>query len=203
MHRPDESEWIINNFRFYGHLHPGMSTSPSPKDNEQFNSIVKDTKDYFIRCICNKDGRMEMSVIFFAQKVKISDVAWELHIPIEEERKQKWQQEIKKKVQPYRNSGYYQPQQYQSPTYQPPHESSPRYAGRIPGYQDSFNATIPTTKTSAKKQPKPTAKASRNKKQMLHTKSMIESENREDDISLANAMREESEKEGGKKRSRN
>lgn len=83
-----------NKLRFWGHLHPGNSTSPSHVDNEQMKIFEKNCKDFFIRGIFGRKGRAEFSVFDYTKALCFSDTSWSITIGIDVNRKE----EIKKLI---------------------------------------------------------------------------------------------------------
>jgi len=59
---------------FWGHSHHNMSTNPSPQDETQAMSIMRENQNLCIRAICNKRGEMNITVFDYAQSVKFKNV---------------------------------------------------------------------------------------------------------------------------------
>lgn len=81
---------------FWGHVHPGNSTSPSPQDEEQMDQFVHN--DWFIRGIFGRHGRAEFTFFDYKNGVRWNDVVWAIHCPVEEGRRNKWAAEVAAKV---------------------------------------------------------------------------------------------------------
>lgn len=85
---------LVERICFWGHSHHVMGTSPSGQDDDQME-FFSDC-EYFIRAICNKEGRIELT-LFFNNGVTIEDVPWTIWTE-GKERRLKWKAEIKAKV---------------------------------------------------------------------------------------------------------
>ena len=70
----------VNKLRFWGHLHPGNSTSPSHTDNEQLEVFKKRCKDYFIRGIFGRKGKAEFTLFDFENGFCFNDVEWKFNV---------------------------------------------------------------------------------------------------------------------------
>ena len=66
----------VNKLKFWGHLHPGNSTSPSHVDNAQIEVFNKRCKDYFIRGIFGRKGRAEFSLFNYSTGICFNDIEW-------------------------------------------------------------------------------------------------------------------------------
>lgn len=76
----------VNKLRFWGHLHPSNSTSPSITDEKQMILFVNEKTDFYIRGIFGRKGRAEFSVFDYVQKLQFNDVEWEIQNTCNEER---------------------------------------------------------------------------------------------------------------------
>jgi hypothetical protein len=82
---------------FWGHVHPGNSTSPSSQDEEQMNQFAHN--DWFIRGIFGRQSRAEFTFFDYRNGVRWNDVPWAIHCPVSEERRAKWAAEVAAKVE--------------------------------------------------------------------------------------------------------
>lgn len=69
----------VNKLRFWGHLHPGNSTSPSKDDNDTMDILRKRCKDYFIRGIFGRKGKAEFSLFDYSKGIWFNDVEWNFY----------------------------------------------------------------------------------------------------------------------------
>lgn len=81
---------------FWGHVHPGNSTSPSSQDEEQMNLFKHN--DWFVRGIFGRNGRAEFTFFDFKSGIRWNDVSWSIYCPVDESRRAKWATEIAAKV---------------------------------------------------------------------------------------------------------
>lgn len=81
---------------FWGHVHPGNSTSPSDQDEKQMDLFKHN--DWFIRGIFGRSGRAEFTFFDYQNGVRWNDVPWAIHCPANEERQAKWATEVTAKV---------------------------------------------------------------------------------------------------------
>jgi hypothetical protein len=91
---------IINTMRFWGHSHNWMPTNPTPQDNDQMEIFFNTCKDFFIRGIMNKEGRMEFTLYLFDKGIIILDVPWSIYEEnlIDESRRERWKSETLEKI---------------------------------------------------------------------------------------------------------
>ena len=89
---------ILNSIRFLCHSHCEGSTSPSGQDDKQFRTIMESATDYFIRGICNRKGKLEITLYLIDQGVIIHDCDWNLYDPQAELTRDYWIQEVDSKV---------------------------------------------------------------------------------------------------------
>lgn len=87
-----------NKLKFWGHLHPGDSTSPSQEDNKQMKVFQRNCKDFFIRGIFSRSGKAEFSVFDYNKTLCFEDVSWFSSIDIDTKRKEEIKKLIKEKV---------------------------------------------------------------------------------------------------------
>jgi hypothetical protein len=97
---------------FWGHVHPGNSTTPSPQDESQMDQFKHN--DWFIRGIFGRSGRAEFTLFDYKNGVRWNDCPWQLHCLVSESRKERWQAEVREKVKKslrtyYPSSGYNYP----------------------------------------------------------------------------------------------
>jgi len=105
---PDGIE-IYNNIRFWGHSHVNMETGPSGQDEDQMEIFEQSDHPYFIRGILNKRGRMEFTVFFYENGLKIIDPEWCVYDPVDNSMRGLIEKEFKDKVtkQKFNLSTYY------------------------------------------------------------------------------------------------
>lgn len=70
----------VNNIKFWGHVHPGNSTSPSGQDESQMD-VFRDGNDWFLRGIFGRNGRAEFTLLDYSRGMRFNDVPWELFVP--------------------------------------------------------------------------------------------------------------------------
>lgn len=85
-----------NRVRFWGHSHVNMGVFASGQDEKQMDDF-KDC-EYFLRGIFNKKGDAKFSIYLNDLGLIIDDVPWTIDFTIEEERKERWREEVKEKV---------------------------------------------------------------------------------------------------------
>jgi hypothetical protein len=66
----------FNKLRFFCHSHVNMGTTPSATDEKQAEDFSKQCDDFLIRGICNKSGRMELTLYIFKHGLKVVDAKW-------------------------------------------------------------------------------------------------------------------------------
>lgn len=81
---------------FWGHVHPGNSTTPSAQDEAQMNQFSHN--DWFIRGIFGRHGRAEFTFFDYKNGVRWNDVPWAIHCPVSDELRAKWRKEVEAKV---------------------------------------------------------------------------------------------------------
>jgi len=67
---------IKDNLYFWGHLHPGGSTTASHTDETSSQERGENKAPYLIRAICSRQGRMEVTFFDFTRKLRFNDVEW-------------------------------------------------------------------------------------------------------------------------------
>ena len=67
----------VQKLRFWGHSHAGGGVTPSGQDEKQAMETLNDTRDYLIRAICNKDGKMAVSYFNYERGEAIDNVDWQ------------------------------------------------------------------------------------------------------------------------------
>jgi len=92
----DTDEDACNRMLFWGHVHPGDSTGPSPQDEDQMAMFAHN--DYFIRAIFGRNGRVEFAFFDFASNLRWNDVSWQVYHPIDTTRREYWAAEVAAKV---------------------------------------------------------------------------------------------------------
>jgi len=83
---------------FWGHVHPGNSTSPSQQDEDQMNQFAHN--DWFLRGIFGRQGRAEFTFFDYKNGIRWNDCPWQIHVPVSQELKAKWAAEVAEKVSP-------------------------------------------------------------------------------------------------------
>ncbi len=81
---------------FWGHVHPGNSTTPSGQDESQMDQFSHN--DWFIRGIFGRHGRAEFTFFDYKNGVRWNDVPWTIHCPVSNYRRDKWRKEVETKV---------------------------------------------------------------------------------------------------------
>lgn len=82
---PDEERTeAFNSIRFWGHVHPGDSTSPSGQDERQMQIFAGKNAPYFIRAIFGQSGRVEFNIYLYDRGVVIEDAEWIIQIDDED-----------------------------------------------------------------------------------------------------------------------
>ncbi len=98
-----EDPTINERLKFWGHLHPGNSTSPSADDDSQMEELAYNS--YFIRGIFNRNGKSEMDIFDFEHGIKWKDVPWDVYYPLDLSGiDEYWANEINEKVTITRSS---------------------------------------------------------------------------------------------------
>ena len=88
---------VASSLRFWGHLHPGGSTTPSGQD-ETMAMEIGENAPYLIRAICSRTGRMEITFFDFKHRYRYNDVDWGVVTPTSRKFDEAIQAEIKAKV---------------------------------------------------------------------------------------------------------
>lgn len=70
------AEELFRGLCFWGHSHVRMGTSPSHQDNETMQVISRISRDFMIRGILNRVGRIELSVFDWASNLAYHDTPW-------------------------------------------------------------------------------------------------------------------------------
>ncbi len=81
---------------YWGHVHPGNGTSPSPQDEDQMSLFQHN--DFFIRGIFGRHGRAEFTFFDYKNGVRWNDVPWQIHCPVTQEKREYWRQQMEGKV---------------------------------------------------------------------------------------------------------
>lgn len=96
----------VNSLKFWGHVHPGNSTTPSSQDEEQM-SVFKDGNDYFLRGIFDRNGRAEFTLFDYVRGLRFNDVPWDIKLYEDDGRKEEIKKLVSEKVK--KVSVYYTP----------------------------------------------------------------------------------------------
>lgn len=91
-----------NRMLFWGHVHSGNGTSPSPQDEDQMKWF--DHNDYFIRGIFGRKGRAEFTLFDYKKGIRWNDIPWMIYIPeinnpVSKGTEEKWAKEVETKVE--------------------------------------------------------------------------------------------------------
>lgn len=97
MRRRDGAK-LTNSLRFWGHSHHTMGTDPSGQDDQQMEEFKENGCDYFIRAILNKEGKISISIFFYALNISLIDIPWSVLHQFSSRDLASWKREIKKKV---------------------------------------------------------------------------------------------------------
>ena len=75
----------VNALKFWGHVHPSNSTSPSATDNETM-LMFEDGNEWFLRGIFGRNGRAEFCLFDYNRGIVFQDIPWVMENPKFEER---------------------------------------------------------------------------------------------------------------------
>ena len=91
---------ICNSIRFWGHVHPGNSTSPSGQDDDQMKVFADSCQDFFVRGILGKEGRMEFTIFIYEKNLVFLDAPWAIREDEEEltARRKAWHDQVSTNV---------------------------------------------------------------------------------------------------------
>lgn len=96
-----------NDIRGWGHSHVNMDVMPSGQDNQMLKELIDDAKDYFVRLIMNKQGKLKIDIIFNEPRVLVTDVPWQVLIPeLDEETATAVENEVREKVKRKYSTGW-------------------------------------------------------------------------------------------------
>lgn len=88
---------INEELRFWGHVHPGNSTDPSPQDETQMDMFTYN--EWFIRGIFGRQGRAEFTLFDYKRGLVFRDCPWRKISVEDDARKQYWKEQVAKYVQ--------------------------------------------------------------------------------------------------------
>lgn len=88
-----DSDSNAEKIMFWGHVHPGNSTSPSAQDEKAME--IFEHNDFFIRGIFSKEDRAEFTLFDFKNGQVYEDAKWVDELPLVSK---DWAQEVKEKV---------------------------------------------------------------------------------------------------------
>lgn len=77
----------VNAIKFWGHVHPGNSTSPSAQDNQTMTDQLSDGNEWFLRGIFGRNGRAEFWLFDYTRGIIFKDIPWDIALPEDQERK--------------------------------------------------------------------------------------------------------------------
>lgn len=96
----------VNALKFWGHVHPGNSTSPSREDEDTMG-LLADGNEWFLRGIFGRSGRIEFTLFDYIGHVRFNDVPWQI-VPAEtEERKGVLAELISRLIHPKSYAGFH------------------------------------------------------------------------------------------------
>ncbi len=87
----------VNSLKFWGHVHPSNSTSPSGQDESQMD-VLSNGNEWFIRGIFGRYGRAEFTFFDWGHGLRFNDVPWELVVPNDESREAEIRDQVTAKV---------------------------------------------------------------------------------------------------------
>ncbi len=96
---PENGAEQLEKLCFWGHSHANMETFASSQDDRQMATFAQSGLPWFIRGIFNKKGKGYFTIYYFKLGLKIDDVEWVLHDPIDPELRSVIETEVKEKVQ--------------------------------------------------------------------------------------------------------
>lgn len=76
MTRRGTFDRMFNDLKFWGHSHVNMGVGPSGDDRRSAIKRCQDAGDYYIRCICNKEGRMHLSFFDNVKGIAYENIDW-------------------------------------------------------------------------------------------------------------------------------
>lgn len=86
----------VNDLKLWGHIHH-HSTTPSGQDDTQMK-IFENGNDWFIRIICNRQGKIEVTFYDYRAGIKYEDTKWLQNVTINEGRRLQVKEELKSKI---------------------------------------------------------------------------------------------------------
>jgi len=102
MTRRGTFDRMFNDLKFWGHSHVNMGVGPSSEDRKSAIKRCTDAGDYFIRCICNKDGKMHLSFFDNLKGVAYENIDWIVDDGVDRNRvREKFSQLVKDNVLPW------------------------------------------------------------------------------------------------------
>jgi hypothetical protein len=93
---PENGAEKLSKILFWGHVHPGDSTSPSQQDEDQMSLFAHNK--YFIRGIFTRHGRGVFDFYDYKAGIRIIDCPWEVDVGVDINLEKSVKDEIKKKV---------------------------------------------------------------------------------------------------------
>lgn len=87
----------VNRIKFWGHLHPGNSTSPSGQDENQMDTF-RNGNDWFLRGIFGREGRAEFTFFDYIRGLRYNDIPWSVALAESQERRRELAAEVAEKV---------------------------------------------------------------------------------------------------------
>ena len=98
MQNKNDGIELLNQLRFWGHLHPFGSTSPSKQDDDQMKVFKDSGCKFFVRGIVTKDGKIEFTLYLYDKGIVIKDVPWTIHVPVDKSLEDQIKEEYERKV---------------------------------------------------------------------------------------------------------
>lgn len=87
----------VNALKFWGHVHPGNSTSPSQQDDDTMK-ILENGNSWFLRGIFGRNGRAEFCLFDYERRLIFKDIPWEIEVVESATRKQTIKEQVDEMV---------------------------------------------------------------------------------------------------------
>jgi proteasome lid subunit RPN8/RPN11 len=102
MTRRGTFDRMFTDLKFWGHSHVNMGVGPSGPDRQSSIKKATDAGDYFIRAICNKEGRMHLSFFDNAKGVAYENIDWQVDDGVDKKAiKEKFSELVRVNVLPW------------------------------------------------------------------------------------------------------
>lgn len=96
----------VNALKFWGHAHPGNSTSPSQQDDDTMR-ILANGNEWFLRGIFGRNGRIEFTLFDYKSGLRFNDIPWRATFPESEERRSFFSARVRALARPTTTRSYY------------------------------------------------------------------------------------------------